>query len=54
MTQLFMEYDPQPPFHAGTPKEAGPAMTQHLMALVEPLNRQTRQIARELTQGTTV
>jgi cyclohexyl-isocyanide hydratase len=51
MTQLFMEYDPQPPFQAGTPKEAGPAMTQHLMALVEPLNRQTRQIAMELTQG---
>jgi cyclohexyl-isocyanide hydratase len=27
-TQLAMEYDPQPPFKAGTPEAAGPAITE--------------------------
>ena len=48
MTQLAMEYDPQPPFHAGSPKDAGAAMTKHFLASIEPLNRETRQIAAEL------
>jgi putative intracellular protease/amidase len=30
MLQLMNEYDPQPPFHAGTPKLAGPELTAHL------------------------
>ncbi len=45
ITQLAMEYDPQPPFHAGSPKGAGPALTQQLLASLEPANRATRQIA---------
>jgi len=49
MTQLFMEYDPQPPFHAGSPKAAGEAMTQQLLAMVEPVNRETRQIATQIS-----
>jgi cyclohexyl-isocyanide hydratase len=51
MTQLAMEYDPQPPFHAGSPKGAGAAMTQQFLAAMEPLNRQTRQIAAEIAAG---
>jgi cyclohexyl-isocyanide hydratase len=47
MTQLAMEYDPQPPFQAGSPKGAGAAMTQAFLSMMEPLNRQTRQIAAE-------
>jgi len=45
VTQLAMEYDPQPPFAAGSPKGAGPALTEQLLKLFEPLNLQTRQIA---------
>jgi cyclohexyl-isocyanide hydratase len=45
LTQLAMEYDPQPPFHAGSPKGAGAAMTHQLLASLEPVNRQTQEIA---------
>ena len=45
MSQLALEYDPQPPFHAGSPKGAGPVLTQRLLAAMEPLNRETREIA---------
>jgi cyclohexyl-isocyanide hydratase len=34
MLQLINEYDPHPPFHAGTPAQAGPAMTGHLKDLL--------------------
>jgi cyclohexyl-isocyanide hydratase len=34
MLQLINEYDPQPPFRAGTPKEAGPVLTRHLNQLL--------------------
>lgn len=30
MLQLLFEYDPQPPFQAGSPASAGPALTDHL------------------------
>jgi len=36
MLQLVNEYDPQPPFHAGTPAQAGPEMTAHLTAMLGP------------------
>ncbi len=51
LTQLAMEYDPQPPFDAGSPKGAGPELTEQLLNLFEPLNRQTREIVagRELS-----
>jgi cyclohexyl-isocyanide hydratase len=51
VTQLAMEYDPQPPFHAGSPKGAGEAMTHKMRASLEPLNRQTRQVAAEIAAG---
>lgn len=38
MTQLAIEYDPQPPFNAGTPKVAGPALTQKVIEWLGPMN----------------
>ena len=34
-TQLFMEYDPQPPFDAGSPDTAGPEMVQAVRAILD-------------------
>ncbi len=34
--QLIMEYDPQPPFHAGSPRIADPELTAELLAAVAP------------------
>jgi cyclohexyl-isocyanide hydratase len=34
LTQLAMEYDPQPPFDAGTPKTAGPAIVEKTMGFM--------------------
>jgi cyclohexyl-isocyanide hydratase len=36
MLQLLNEYDPHPPFHAGTPAQAGPEVTDHLLSLLAP------------------
>ena len=45
LKQLGMEYNRDPPFHAGSPDEAGPALTQQMMQLLEPTNRRMREIA---------
>ncbi|MEM8723007.1 MAG: DJ-1/PfpI family protein [Cyanobacteria bacterium P01_G01_bin.39] len=37
MAQLMMEYDPQPPFAAGTPETAGAEITESLLELGKPL-----------------
>lgn len=37
MVQLMLEYDPQPPFNAGTPHKAEPATVQSLKKLGSPL-----------------
>ena len=34
MTQLIIEYDPQPPFRSGTPNQAGPEITAAASALL--------------------
>jgi len=34
LTQLAMEYDPEPPFDAGSPKSAGPAIVQQAMSFM--------------------
>jgi cyclohexyl-isocyanide hydratase len=34
LTQLAMEYDPKPPFDAGTPKTAGPAIVEKAMSFM--------------------
>lgn len=36
MLQLIYEYDPHPPFHAGTPAQAGPEISNHLRELLAP------------------
>jgi cyclohexyl-isocyanide hydratase len=33
-TQLAMEYDPEPPFNAGSPKTAGPVAVQQAMSFM--------------------
>jgi cyclohexyl-isocyanide hydratase len=54
MAQLFMEYDPQPPFNAGTPEMAGEAAVQSLMQFGKPLFdafwTQTRATAAQLAE----
>jgi cyclohexyl-isocyanide hydratase len=37
MTQLMLEYDPNPPFDAGTPETAGAAVAQSLLQAGKPL-----------------
>lgn len=37
MTQLMLEYDPEPPFDAGTPEAAGTAVAQSLLQAGKPL-----------------
>jgi cyclohexyl-isocyanide hydratase len=34
LTQLAMEYDPEPPFNAGNPKAAGPAIIEQAMSMM--------------------
>jgi len=36
--QLALEYDPAPPFHSGSPEQAGPALTGALLKRSEPLS----------------
>jgi len=45
MLQLINEYDPQPPFQAGTPAQAGPEMTEHLTAMLSPSHEAARTAA---------
>jgi cyclohexyl-isocyanide hydratase len=37
MAQLMMEYNPQPPFNAGSPETAGEKILQPLLEFGEPL-----------------
>ncbi len=39
-TQLILEYDPKPPFKAGTPDQAGPEITQAAMVLLGDMDAQ--------------
>jgi cyclohexyl-isocyanide hydratase len=52
MTQLMMEYTPEPPFNAGTPETAGEEVIQPLMQFGKPLLEaflaQTRDTAAQL------
>src|SRR6266852_3077626 len=41
VTQLAMEYDPEPPFHAGSPKSAGPAVVKLAMSYLESADLET-------------
>ena len=45
--QLFAEYDPAPPFDAGSPDKARPETKQILVEMFAPFVEQTHQVARE-------
>jgi cyclohexyl-isocyanide hydratase len=45
MLQLVLEYDPQPPFHAGSPDGAGTALTNHVRERRAPAVEAARQAA---------
>jgi cyclohexyl-isocyanide hydratase len=45
MTQLAMEYDPEPPYDTGTPTAAGPVLTAMVLAMLGDLNREAVEIA---------
>ncbi len=47
MLQLIFEYDPQPPFHAGSPESAGPELTHHVQERRAPAVEAARQAALE-------
>jgi cyclohexyl-isocyanide hydratase len=46
LTQLTMEYDPKPPFDAGSPEAAGPEITALARAFIEPVHARTLLVAR--------
>jgi cyclohexyl-isocyanide hydratase len=47
MTQLAMEYDPEPSFHAGTPKEAGPEVVKRVRDWLGPLRGVMQQVCEQ-------
>jgi cyclohexyl-isocyanide hydratase len=48
ITQLAMEYDPQPPFNAGSPETAGPEITKAALATLAELQKETRATITEI------
>ncbi len=46
VTQLAMEYDPKPPFDAGSPDAAGPELTAIALAMMGDMNAESVEIAR--------
>ncbi len=46
LTQLTMEYDPKPPFDAGSPEAAGPEITALARGFIEPVHARTLRVAR--------
>ncbi len=47
MTQLAMEYDPEPPFNAGSPREAGPEITGKVLEWMGPMGGRMQQVSEE-------
>jgi cyclohexyl-isocyanide hydratase len=45
LSQLAMEYDPAPPFHAGSPEGAGPAIVEQALAYMGSMDSEMRQLA---------
>lgn len=44
-TQLILEYNPQPPFNAGTPETAGRELTDLMKEMLAPSNQKMREAA---------
>ena len=45
LSQLAMEYDPKPPFDAGSPEGAGPEVTALARSFIAPVHARTLRIA---------
>jgi cyclohexyl-isocyanide hydratase len=50
MSQLAMEYDPAPPFDAGTPTKAGPELTAMAERVVVDVDQRCRRVAARLRE----
>ncbi len=48
MTQLMLEYDPQPPYKAGTPDVAGPKVTAMVMSIIQPMIAQGIELSQQM------
>jgi cyclohexyl-isocyanide hydratase len=48
MTQLYLEYNPQPPFDAGSPERAGPELTAKAKKQLEALLKQREKLINEV------
>lgn len=53
VTQLAMEYDPQPPFDAGTPTGAGPEITNLTLSMLGGSLSRGMSIAKRITDNST-
>ncbi len=51
MTQLAMEYDPHPPFDAGTPRTAGPEITKKVLDWMGPFGERMRRASEEAARA---
>jgi len=49
--QLYLEYNPQPPFNAGSPKTAGKEVNTFIGGMLGPMADQARRIAKEIMNG---
>jgi cyclohexyl-isocyanide hydratase len=49
LTQLAMEYDPKPPFDAGSPGVAGPELVERVLRLLGPVAERTIRVVEKLT-----
>ena len=47
MQQLAYEYNPEPPFHAGTPQQAGPEIANHLRTMLAANHELTKEAAQQ-------
>jgi cyclohexyl-isocyanide hydratase len=50
LAQLMMEYDPQPPFHAGTPEGAGPEVLQKMIEWIAPMAVEMQQAVEQASK----
>lgn len=51
LTQLALEYDPQPPFSAGSPSKAGPEITQKALAWMAPWSADMIQVVQQASKA---
>lgn len=49
--QLMMEYNPQPPFHSGSPGSANPALVEQVRATRQTVQARRRAIAEQIAQS---